>query len=837
MIRLEHFLWFPKEGTGYDEEASAKSRGVNPNHYVNWFGEWLPLILRYNEKEAYMMFNRSHSPYMLFTRVSHQLDEHGREARGQHTVLIPEELLKQERLSLFEVKDAVSRFDEKYENPEGIIDKLRVPEKEGEGFEHMDSIRVFLTKSALKKLSYTLIKNERNKVMVRCPSSEVSERFQIMVYLMKLFNLDFDVRPDISLTSSKPRDEYIDLFNIAVTPRKFIPYKHKEEWSIIDWEESEFYKGKPKHKKLKKIFDRIEEDYKVDVSVFIEDGSVGQEHHEKKESPESKVSVEGTEEKSDDKHQKLKERPKSEAPVMQKERSKEPREKEPEILQDKESPPETEGSPAKEEAEDGHKEARKLLNEATKKYGSTDFSKLRDYIDSPNFDLEIFKVKLENFKKKGKKISKEKKEKRIIENLEKAKDRDTILKEDYFELKERVEEEEDLSFFEEEFNRIKKKRKLYLLIEEICKGFGVSDEIREKIVKHGKKNIDIPSDKLDAEKTKKELREIKERIVDYFQKKEEDGKKDRINNVEDLVENYSTVDFSDVAGMSGLKRRLSMAVESPIEDYEIYKESTGKPPENSGILLYGAPGVGKTFMARAAAGEYQLEYDLSVVNVPIETIYGLHWSKQVERLVDIFELSERLAPSMVIWDEFDTYAADPKLTGRKYDEKKTTTFKQKFEGVIKSEDIVMHIATSNYPWKLELPLIRPGRLGEIIYVPPPDKTARREILKIHASDAKIESIDFDKLAELTENATTANLKNIVKVATERPIEEWLESGKKGKPRPCNMDDFLYSIENENLSQYESWLKEAKRELERPKLRSKADLFPEIFEEYDSVVGT
>jgi len=214
MIRLEHFLWFPKEGTGYDEEASAKSRGVNPNHYVNWFGEWLPLILRYNEKEAYMMFNRSHSPYMLFTRVSHQLDEHGREARGQHTVLIPEELLKQERLSLFEVKDAVSRFDEKYENPEGIIDKLRVPEKEGEGFEHMDSIRVFLTKSALKKLSYTLIKNERNKVMVRCPSSEVSERFQIMVYLMKLFNLDFDVRPDISLTSSKPRDEYIDLFNI-----------------------------------------------------------------------------------------------------------------------------------------------------------------------------------------------------------------------------------------------------------------------------------------------------------------------------------------------------------------------------------------------------------------------------------------------------------------------------------------------------------------------------------------------------------------------------------------------------------------------------------------------
>ena len=486
-----------------------------------------------------------------------------------------------------------------------------------------------------------------------------------------------------------------------------------------------------------------------------------------------------------------------------------------------------------EEFEDEKEKAKFLLKETEKEYDSNDFDEFKEFIKSPNFDFELFKVKLKNKKKEGKEITKEKRKEKALEKLEEDKER--ILHEDYLEIKNSIEEKEDLSFFEERFEKAKKRKRLHLLIEEICKGFEMPEDIREKLVRQGKKNIEVPSEELSSDEIREELEEMKGKIESYYQSLDESEEKDKINNVEDLVLDYCPVDFGDVAGMSELKERLSMAVESPIEDYEVILESTGSPPENSGILLYGAPGVGKTFMAMAVAGEYQLEYGLDVVDVPMEAIYGLHWSKQVERIVDIFQLSEERSPAMVIWDEFDSYAADPKLTGRKYDEKKTTTFKQKFEGMTESDNKILHIATSNYPWKLELPLIRPGRLGEIIFVPPPDKRARKEILKLLASDAKMEGIDFEKLAEVTKDATIANLKNIVKEATQRPVREWREEGRKGKPRSCTMDDFLWAVDKENLSQYESWVKEAKRELERPKLQSKADLFPEIAEEYERVV--
>lgn len=867
IIKLHHFIWRSKNTRGYTKEIPAFSEGFNPYVYKKWMGgSFVPVSYKARQDEDYrphLVLQKEDHPQFLLSILSwDSRDEYGRRTLKNHATVVPKKMVAEGKIDLFEICDAMTEFEKEYNRPEGDIPPIEVQEKtENFRMSYKKRLPATLIKSSLQTLTSFFLKDERNKAYLIGEEASRKKRREIMLWLLEFF-LDIGLRP-LSMASEIPRRDYFQVFDFFVSKKYYSIPRNKHLWKYIYWDQPEELVERVSsheeiYQKIEKLYNeenliasRGEKD--IEKNGENEENKIYQENSslDKLESGDKDENLDNTRIEKESEHDSIENddgeikenEPKGseikEDGVGKNKNSdnlgEKQRENEGDELDDQESIIRRTNL----ESVDDRKRAKNLLNKAEKEYDSIDFGELRRYIESSSFDLEIFKVKLENLKEEEEEIAKKNRMERTSKKLEMAKEKGSILNEDYLDLKNELEDEENnLKCFEEKFQEAKKRKKLYLLIEEICKGFEIPEDIQKKVVRQGKKNIEVPSGELRPDEIREELNLIMDKISSYYSSLEEDQEKekDKINNVEDLALDYTLVDFGDVAGMSNLKQRLSMAVESPIEDYEVILESTGSPPENSGILLYGPPGVGKTFMARAVAGEYQVEYGLDVVDVPMEAIYGLHWSKQVERIVDIFQLSEEKSPSIVIWDEFDSYAADPKLTGRKYDEKKTTTFKQKFEGMMESEDLVLHIATSNYPWKLELPLIRPGRLGEIIFVPPPDQRARKEIMKLLSTDAKVEGVDFNELAEKTENATIANLKNIVKEATRRPVREWRDEGKNGDPRPCSMDDFLWALEKENLHQYESWLREAKRELDRPKLESKAKLFPELMEEHKRIVG-
>ncbi|GEM_PF-4688593 len=360
----------------------------------------------------------------------------------------------------------------------------------------------------------------------------------------------------------------------------------------------------------------------------------------------------------------------------------------------------------------------------------------------------------------------------------------------------------------------------------------LSPVLRRKLQRKAKRLIPVTQD---AAALRIEVRKLRDRLVAFFEgqrRKEGEEAKDPISNVEDLILDVCPVDYDDVAGMNTMKRALEFAIESPLRDHEVILRATGRPPENTGILLYGPPGCGKTFIALAAAGEFRQKHGVTVISVPLEAVLALHWSKQIERIVDIFDLARRKAPAIVIWDEFDTYAADPRVTGRKYDEKLCTTFKQQFEGVMKSDKPIIHVATSNYPWKLEIPLLRPGRLGDIKYVAPPDRAARRELFDVLLAGANVdEGIALDELAASTDGAVSAEIKAIVRKALEAPVKEYIEGGRKDPLRKATMEDLRAAARELTVGQFPAWLKLAEQEIGKERFLPVQPLFQELQGEF------
>ncbi len=269
MIALDHFVWFPVEGAGYEEDASAATEKVNPVHFKPWFKEYIPVSLGYQDKEAFMFFNRSKSPFLLMTRLGFTEDELGREAATHHSVVVHKELLKQNKVSLFDIKESLRLFDEENPKPKGDIERLKVPEKEGQGIKYKGDLSTLITPSAVKSLVYRSLKNKNNRTILRCQGSDVSERFSISAYLIDLFVIEFNLRP-LSLTTKRPRGKYCNLFDVAVVEKTFSPPRHSDYWSYINWDLEEFNKGTPKNKKLKMVFEKIDNDFHHDISEYLE---------------------------------------------------------------------------------------------------------------------------------------------------------------------------------------------------------------------------------------------------------------------------------------------------------------------------------------------------------------------------------------------------------------------------------------------------------------------------------------------------------------------------------------------------------------------------------------
>jgi len=227
---------------------------------------------------------------------------------------------------------------------------------------------------------------------------------------------------------------------------------------------------------------------------------------------------------------------------------------------------------------------------------------------------------------------------------------------------------------------------------------------------------------------------------------------------QDLKKNKIT--FADVAGCEESKEELKDIVDY-LKNPKKYKTLGGTLPK--GVLLYGPPGTGKTLLAKAVAGEAEVEFFTSSGSEFVEMFVGVGAS----RVRDLFERAKRNAPAIIFIDELDAVGRHRFAgIGGGHDEREQTLNQLlvELDGFDSKEGIIL-IAATNRPDVLDPALLRPGRFDRRINVPIPDIKGRTEILKVHSKKIKMdESIDLNIIAQRTPGFVGADLANIVNEA-------------------------------------------------------------------------
>jgi len=241
------------------------------------------------------------------------------------------------------------------------------------------------------------------------------------------------------------------------------------------------------------------------------------------------------------------------------------------------------------------------------------------------------------------------------------------------------------------------------------------------------------------------------------------------------------INFNDVGGMEKVKEEIRLKIIHPLAHPELYK-AYGKPI-GGGILMYGPPGCGKTYLARATAGEIKAGF----LAVGINDVLDMWIGNSERNLHDLFEQARRHTPCVLFFDEVDALGASRSDMRHHAGRQLINQFLAELDGVKTSNEGVLILAATNAPWHLDSAFRRPGRFDRILFVPPPDAAARAGILRLQCRGKPVEEIDYDQLAKKAENFSGADLKAVVDVAIEQKLQEALKAG---VPKPLTTKDLV-----------------------------------------------
>jgi len=216
--------------------------------------------------------------------------------------------------------------------------------------------------------------------------------------------------------------------------------------------------------------------------------------------------------------------------------------------------------------------------------------------------------------------------------------------------------------------------------------------------------------------------------------------------------------WGDVGGLDEVKRELYEAVEMPLEDPGSFVRMGIRPPK--GVLLFGAPGTGKTLIARALATECKANF-ISIKGPEIMS----KWVGESEKAVRmIFKKAKQVSPSIVFLDEVDAIA--PKRGGHHdsgVTERIVNQLLTSMDGLEDMENVFVMAAT-NRPDIVDPALLRPGRFDKLVLIPIPDEATRLKILQVHAKNMPLEKVDLPALAKVLEGYVGADMENLCREA-------------------------------------------------------------------------
>jgi SpoVK/Ycf46/Vps4 family AAA+-type ATPase len=246
----------------------------------------------------------------------------------------------------------------------------------------------------------------------------------------------------------------------------------------------------------------------------------------------------------------------------------------------------------------------------------------------------------------------------------------------------------------------------------------------------------------------------------------------------------STVTLADVGGMVSTKERLNAAFLAPLRNPELralYAKSL-----RGGLLMYGPPGCGKTFIAKALAGELGAQF----LSVGLADILDPMFGQSEKNVQLIFETARQSAPCVLFLDEIDAIGQRRSMASNSTARGTVNQLLTELDGVAESNAGVFVLAATNQPWDVDPALRRPGRFDRTVLVLPPDASAREAIFRHHLESRPIEGIDLGALAKASDGLSGADIAYVCEVAAEHAL---LDSVSTGTVRLVTMDDLTRAL--------------------------------------------
>lgn len=228
--------------------------------------------------------------------------------------------------------------------------------------------------------------------------------------------------------------------------------------------------------------------------------------------------------------------------------------------------------------------------------------------------------------------------------------------------------------------------------------------------------------------------------------------------------------LSDVGGMQAVKDRLNAAFLAPLNNPEL-RRLYGKSLRG-GMLLYGPPGCGKTFLAKALAGELGAAF----ISAGLAEILDMWVGSSERNLHELFSQARRSAPCVLFLDEIDALGQKRSQTHHSAIRGTVNQLLTELDGVSTDNEGLYVLAATNQPWDVDGALRRPGRLDRTLLVLPPDAAAREAIVRYHLAYRPVEGIDLGALARATEGFSGADIAYVCEVATEHALLDGVASG-------------------------------------------------------------
>jgi SpoVK/Ycf46/Vps4 family AAA+-type ATPase len=246
---------------------------------------------------------------------------------------------------------------------------------------------------------------------------------------------------------------------------------------------------------------------------------------------------------------------------------------------------------------------------------------------------------------------------------------------------------------------------------------------------------------------------------------------DDLDEIDGILEvERPRVTLADVGGLEEVKARLDSAFLAPLRNPEL-RAYYGKSLRG-GLLLYGPPGCGKTFLARAVAGELGAAF----FSLGLNDVLDMYLGESERKLHESFDAARRAEPCVLFLDELDAVGQKRSQMRHSAGRSLVNQLLAELDGAQADNEGVFVLAATNHPWDVDTALRRPGRLDRTLLVLPPDPPARAAILLGALDGRPVDDVDVAKLARRTGGCSGADLVHLVETASEAALQESVRSG-------------------------------------------------------------